>query len=145
MVVARVIVAPPHPNRLAAFGCAFLAVLVPPWNRFDSGLLERLTGCGFVGLSGFGRLGAGATPGLAQANTHLDPIDWRGSRLFVGEAEALACLCRSLDLKEPVGILTHHLAMDEAGWQFLERLLEVLDVHPGARLCGADELFATGP
>jgi hypothetical protein len=125
-----------------AFGCAFLAVLVPPWNRFDSGLLERLTGCGFVGLSGFGRLGAGATPGLAQANTHLDPIDWRGSRLFVGEAAALGRLVAVLDADEPIGILSHHLAMDEAGWAFLDRLLGVLAAHPGARLCGADELFA---
>jgi hypothetical protein len=124
-----------------AFGCAYLAVLVPPWNRVDSGLLERLTGCGFVGLSGFGRRGGAATPGLAQVNAHLDPIDWRGSRLFVGEAAALGRLVAVLDADEPIGILSHHLAMDEAGWGFLDRLLGVLAAHPGARLCGADELF----
>ena len=43
---------------------------------------------------------------------------------------------------EPVGILTHHLAMDEAGWVFLDHLLGVLAAHPGARLCAAGELFA---
>jgi hypothetical protein len=126
-----------------AFGCTFLAVLVPPWNRFDSGLLERLTGCGFIGLSSFGRRARGAAaPGLAQVNAHLDPIDWRGTRLFVGEAAALDRLVAVLDADEPIGLLSHHLAMDEAGWEFLDRLLGVLAAHPGARLCRADELFA---
>jgi hypothetical protein len=126
-----------------AFGCAFLAVLVPPWNRLDAALIERLTGCGFVGLSTFGRrAGPEAAPGLAQVNTHLDPIDWRGTRLFVGETAALARLIAVVDADEPIGIVSHHLAMDEAGWAFLDRLLGVLAAHPGARLCPADELFA---
>jgi hypothetical protein len=126
-----------------AFGCAFLAVLVPPWNRLDASLIERLTGCGFVGLSTMGRRDAGEpAPGLIQVNAHLDPIDWRGSRLFVGEAAALTRLVAVLDVDEPIGILSHHLTMDEAGWAFLERLLGVLAAHPGARLCPADELFA---
>ena len=126
-----------------AFGCAFLAVLVPPWNRLDARLIERLTTCGFIGLSTFGlRAGAQPAPGLVQVNTHLDPIDWRGSRLFVGETAALARLVAMLDADEPIGILSHHLTLDEAGWAFLERLLGVLAAHPGARLCAADELFA---
>jgi hypothetical protein len=129
-----------------AFGCAFLAVLAPPWNRLDSRLIERLVGCGFVGLSTFGRRAAPeAAPGLGQINTHLDPIDWRGTRLFVGETAALARLAALLDAAvvdadEPVGILSHHLTMDEAGWAFLDRLLGVLAAHPGARVCAAAEL-----
>jgi hypothetical protein len=129
-----------------AFGCAFLAVLVPPWNRLDVGLVERLTGCGFVGLSAFGRrAGAEAALGLPQVNAHLDPVDWRGTRLFVGETAALTRLVAVLDAEEPIGILSHHLAMDEAGWAFLDRLLRVLADHPGARLCPARELFETPP
>ena len=131
-----------------AFGCAFLAVLVPPWNRLDAGLVERLTGCGFIGLSTFGRRAeAEAAPGLVQVNTHLDPIDWRGTRLFVGEAAALARLVAVLDADEPIGIVSHHLAMDEAGWVFLDRLLGVLAAHPGARLCrgGRAVRAMTGP
>jgi hypothetical protein len=129
-----------------AFGCAFLAVLVPPWNRLDAGLVARLTSCGFVGLSTFGRRAdAQAAPGLAQINTHLDPVDWRGTRLFVGEAAALARLIAVLDTEEPIGILSHHLAMDEAGWAFLDRLLCVLAGHPGARLCAVHELFESPP
>jgi hypothetical protein len=129
-----------------AFGCAFLAVLVPPWNRLDAGLVGRLAGCGFVGLSTFGRrAGAQAAPGLAQINTHLDPVDWRGTRLFVGETAALTRLVAALEAREPVGILSHHLALDEAGWAFLDRLLRTLADHPGARLYPARALFETPP
>ena len=129
-----------------AFGCAFMAVLVPPWNRLDRGLIARLRGCGFVGLSTFGRHAAAeAAPGLAWINTHLDPIDWRGTRLFLGEAAALARLLAVLDADEPIGILSHHLAMDEAGWAFLDRLLGTLAAHPGARLCPVPELIEPRP
>ena len=115
---------------------------MPPWNRLDAGLVARLTGCGFIGMSTFGRrAGPEAAPGLAQVNTHLDPIDWRGTRLFVGEMAALARLVAVLDADEPIGILSHHLAMDDAGWAFLDRLLWILAGHPGARLCPASELF----
>ncbi len=129
-----------------AFGAAFLAVLVPPWNRFDQRLIGRLTACGFCGLSTYGaRKARQAAAGLIQVNTHLDPIDWRGDRLFVGEVAALERLIAVLDPDEPIGILSHHLAMDEPGWQFLDRLLGVLAAHPGAVLCSAADLFMAQP
>lgn len=129
-----------------SFGAAFLAVLVPPWNRLDRELVGRLTACGFAGLSTYGRRPAPeAAAGLIQVNTHLDPIDWRGGRLFVGEVAALARLVAVLDPDEPIGILSHHLAMDEPGWQFLDRLLGVVAAHPGAVLCSAADLFAAPP
>jgi hypothetical protein len=125
-----------------AFGATFLAVLAPPWNRLDAVLIEQLASCGFVGLSTFGRRAvAEVALGLIQVNTHLDPVDWHGSRLFVGEAAALGRLCAVLDPEEPIGILSHHLAMDEGGWRFLEELLGLLGRHPGARLCAAPALF----
>jgi hypothetical protein len=129
-----------------AFGASFLAVLVPPWNRIDRRLIGRLAACGFCGLSTYGRRESPeAAAGLIQVNTHLDPIDWRGERLFVGEVAALERLIALLDPDEPIGILSHHLAMDEPGWRFLDQLLGVLAAHPGALLCSAKELFATGP
>jgi hypothetical protein len=126
-----------------AFGASFLAVLVPPWNRIDRQLVGRLPACGFCGLSTFGRRQApDAAPGLALVNTHLDPIDWHGGRLFVGEVAALERLIAVLDPDEPIGILSHHLAMDEPGWRFLDQLLGVLAAHPGASVCSARDLFA---
>ena len=129
-----------------AFGASFLAVLVPPWNRIEPRLIDRLAACGFAGLSTYGpRDPAVAAAGLVQVNTHLDPIDWRGKRLFVGEPAALKRLIAVLDPDEPIGILSHHLAMDELGWRFLEQLLDMLTAHPGALVCSAADLFATQP
>ena len=65
--------------------------------------------------------------------------------LFVGEVAALERLIAVLDPDEPIGILSHHLAMDEPGWRFLDRLLGVLAAHPGAVLCSAADLFPTQP
>jgi hypothetical protein len=124
-----------------AFGAAFLAVLVPPWNRIEPALIARLGAFGFCGLSTFGRRQNEAAAGLPQVNTHLDPIDWRGSRLFIGETAALERLCTALDPDEPIGILSHHLVMDEDGWRFLDQLLAMLARHPATRLCAADDLF----
>jgi hypothetical protein len=128
-----------------AFGGTFLAVLVPPWNRIDPRLIERLAACGFCGLSTYGRrVAAEPASGLRQVNAHLDPIDWHGDRLFVGEVAALERLIAVLDPDEPIGILSHHLAMDEPGWRFLDQLLGMLAAHPGAVLCSASQVFEAG-
>lgn len=129
-----------------AFGALFLAVLVPPWNRIDPRLIGHLAAAGFVGLSTFGRRqSARPAPGLIQINTHVDPVDWRGSRLFVGEAAALGQLIDALDLEEPIGLLSHHLVMDPDGWRFLDQLLGTLADHPAARPCAVDRLLEDEP
>jgi peptidoglycan/xylan/chitin deacetylase (PgdA/CDA1 family) len=127
---------------IEAFGTGFQAVLVPPWNRIEPEVVSILPRLGYVGISTFGRRRAPeAVPGLVQVNTHLDPVDWRGTRLFVGEVAALAPLLQVAAVDEPFGILSHHLAMDEPGWRFLDRLLELVAHHPGVRFCAPGELF----
>lgn len=112
------------------FGTRALPVLVPPWNRLSaSGLLPVLPGAGFRGLSRFGpRKHADGCVGLVQVNTHVDVIDWRGSRGFVGTQAALSQTLTHLqarrlsqaDPSEPTGLLTHHAVHDEATWTFME-------------------------
>lgn len=127
-----------------AFGAAFLPVLVPPWNRIDAALYVYLEQGGYVGLSVFGKRAAGEiAANVALVNTHLDPIDWRGTRGFVGEDILLDRLSDELDPDEPIGVLSHHLAMDERAWAFLDRLFETLARHPAARLCSAPYLFVS--
>ncbi len=125
-------------------------VLVPPWNRIGSEVVAGLPGAGFRGLSTYGvRPGVVAAPGLHQVNTHVDIIDWRGSRGFVGEEVALRLLLDHLvarrtgetDPHEPTGILTHHLEHDEASWVFCERLLAFTNDLPQVRWCAAEALF----
>ncbi len=125
-----------------AFGAAFLPVLVPPWNRVDPGLFEHLNSAGYCGLSVYGRRKASiVAPGVGLVNTHLDPVDWHGTRGFLGEEAVLDRLVDILTPEEPIGLLSHHLDMDETGWTFFGELFTILKQHPAARLCPAPYLF----
>lgn len=129
-----------------------LPVLVPPWNRIGSASLPgRLAAAGYRGLSRFGpRARSAAMSGLVQVNTHVDVIDWRGARGFVGEEVVLAAATAHLqarrqgraDAGEATGWLTHHLVHDSACWDFLERLFERTGREPGVVWQRADSLFA---
>jgi hypothetical protein len=127
---------------------------VPPWNRIAPALVPLLPHARIAGLSRFrARIAAQPEPGLTEANTHVDPVDWHGGRGFAGEAAALAALTRHLaarragevDPEEPTGLLTHHALIDAAGWDFLARLLDVLAARDGADWLSAEEIFRLPP
>jgi len=126
-----------------------LPVLVPPWNRIAPGLVPALPEIGFSGLSTYGvRSRPEPVRGLRQINTHVDLIDWKGGRGFVGENFALALLIDALVAARttdgtPVGVLSHHLAMDEGAWDFLRSLWERISANTGLRMPAAEELFAS--
>ncbi len=132
------------------FGGRALAVLVPPWNRIAPALVPTLPEIGFTGLSSFGpRRRPRPVKGLLQVNAHVDLIDWKGSRGFVGEQAALAALVAALAhartmSHEPVGLLSHHLAMDAEAWDFLRLFCERAATMPGLRFRPAREFFAGG-
>ena len=106
-------------------------IFVPPWNRIDDHLIPLVSELGFCAVSAFGREKPGIE--LQQINTHIDLIDWRGTRGFVGEDVALIALSNQLSerrhnkncSKKAIGLMTHHLNHDKETWRFLERLLEV--------------------
>ena len=119
-----------------------VGVLVPPWNRISEALVTRLPETGYIGLSAFGpRDFSRSDSAVKQTNCHVDVIDWRGTRGFVGMGEALSQLTRHLqgrrlhtvDSDEPTGILTHHLVHDASCWHFLEELAVRLSDHAGQR------------
>ncbi len=132
------------------FGAGFTPVLVPPWNRIDPLVVAALPGLGFTGISTMRvrRLAAPA-PGLLQVNTHLDPVNWRQRRGFIGLYPAIAILVQHLvarrsgyrDFAEPTGILSHHLAQNDAVWRFLDDLFNFLDRHPAACWRSAETLW----
>lgn len=122
-------------HRLEAFyGKRSLPVLVPPWNRISQPrLVGALADAGYRGLSRFGpRDRPHPTTRLVQVNTHVDVIDWKGQRGFVGHEAVLRQAVGHLqarrsganDPAETTGWLTHHAAHDEATWAFLQQLLE---------------------
>jgi hypothetical protein len=135
------------------FGERALAVLVPPWNRFPADRAAELAAAGYIGLSTFApRSHALAAPGLLQVNTHVDIIDWRNGKAFVGEQQALRLACAQLrarrsgamDASEPVGWLTHHAVHDDAAWRFLQSLFERSRHWPGVRWQHPREIFTPG-
>lgn len=132
------------------FGDRFLPVLVPPHNRIAGGLSPRLPGAGFRGLSVHGaRRQHEPVPGLVVSNVHVDLIDWRGTRGFVGAEAVVGQFTAHLsarregraDADEPTGLMTHHLDHDAGCREFLEQALPMLVRHPAAHWLAAREVF----
>lgn len=123
-----------------------LPVLVPPWNRIAPGLVPALPEIGYRGLSTFGiRIRISPVSGLLQVNTHIDLIDWR-TRRFAGDAVLAAfasALAAARASGEPLGLLSHHLAMDGPAWDFLNSFWGKVGGLPGVRIAPAHELFAS--
>lgn len=139
-------------DRLARlFGAKVVPALVPPWNRIEEAVLQRLPALGFSGVSTFK---ARTTPcpveGLVQVNTHWDPIAWQsggGLADRVALLDALAQRARDVvadrvDPGEPFGILTHHLVHDPWTWRFVEEVLTLLVGRGRAVFRDPAELFA---
>lgn len=133
------------------FGARFRPVLVPPWNRLDPAWPAQLPGLGFNGLStSKARATAQPAAGLVQANCHLDVLQWRPTRQFLGTRAALDLLCRHLSARrsgaaerdEPSGLLTHHRVHDAATWDFVAELLARVTIHPAAEWLAAPSVFA---
>lgn len=124
----------------AAFGPRLLPMLVPPWNRIAPELVAALPQAGFAALSVFGREKPGPVP---MINTHVDIIDWRGSR---GGRPVGALLDEIRDwIAAPppaIGILSHHLVHDAAAWEFLEGFLALTARHPAVEWVSAGALIA---
>lgn len=129
------------------FGPRALAIMVPPWNRIAPVLVPTLPEIGYRGLSTFGpRPRVHPVRGLLQVNTHVDLIDWKAGRTFAGEDAVLAGLVTSLAQArggggEPIGILSHHLAMDAGAWDFLKLLWEKMKMLENLRVRPARVLF----
>lgn len=134
----------------SAFDGRALPVLVPPWNRLAPALIPALASTGLHGLSSYGpRSSTQAAPGVRQVNCHVDPIDWRGTRGFIGEPNTVNLVCAHLaarrtgaaDADEPTGLLSHHSTHDEACWMFFDQILHRLTHHAAACLMAPARLF----
>lgn len=121
------------------FGPALRPMFVPPWNRIAPEIVEGLPDLGYRVIStATPRKRAAPVAGLCQVNTHLDPIDWRGSRSVVEPQRLVSQVADQLrdrregraDNDEPYGVLTHHLVHDAAIWAFTEALLSRLMTGP---------------
>jgi hypothetical protein len=125
------------------FGRSSVALMVPPWNRIDPQLIGHLPARGYKALSIFGP--ERSLPGLALVNTHLDIIDWKGSRggrsfeALYGEAATWLNAEQGPSIR--LGVLTHHLVHDEAAWAFLEDFLALTASHSACRWLSVRDLI----
>jgi hypothetical protein len=118
-------------------GERLIPMLVPPWNRIDPELVPDLPGLGYQALSAFGEPTL-ALLGLTVINTHVDLIDFRGTRRCHDHALLVQQLTHELSRSRQsdhsaVGILSHHLIDDPSAVRFLEELFTVTTHHPACR------------
>ena len=129
------------------FGARLLPLFVPPWNRMAPDMPARLSVAGYRAVSAFGPPPP-KQDDFAWVNTHLDLIDWHGTRSAVSLDALLDLLCRELrdrregrrDPAEPIGLLTHHRVHDTAIWDLLDRLLDRLTGHPAVEWPAVESL-----
>jgi hypothetical protein len=131
---------------LALFGPRALGVFVPPWNRFSDRFVPLLGEAGLTAISQMAPRKSALPRGIAVIDVHLDIVAWHEDRKFIGDAVALGRFIAELrrrregDDRSAIGVLTHHLVMDEASEDFLHRLVDVVAAHPAARWVGVAEL-----
>ena len=139
----------------AAFGTQALPVLVPPWNRIAEPVIDLLAGEGYRGLSTQGLQPPEAASwrrGILQVNTHVDIVDWRGGRGFIGREAAIDLTVGHLAARregraaaaEPTGLLTHHLVLEDAAFDFTAEFLARTAEHPAVQWRSARDIFAPG-
>ena len=124
----------------------FVPVLVPPWNRIDPLLLPELPALDFRALSVFGPPKEKFTAFLPVINTHVDLMDWHGTRGCRDHGQLVETIVKELQQRfagsdEPIGILTHHLVHDESAWDFLRKLFAIVEEAPGGRWVSLRELL----
>lgn len=129
-----------------AFGPQFLPMLVPPWNRTIAAVQEALPSIGLRTISRYDQ-DKPLTPGVPRIDTHLDLIDWKGTRGFIGVDAALSRLAdviardRASGRLGPIGVLSHHLDEVEETARFLRILAEHM-AEEADWLAGQDVLNA---
>ena len=119
-----------------AFSQRYLDIIVPPWNRYNSVAAEAFEQLHYKALSGLGMRGEQLSS-IALLNVHVDIIDWK-TRSFVGTQTCIEKIIEQLQLRrmspintiEPLGLMTHHLAHDQACWDFLHEFMSKTAHHP---------------
>ncbi|WP_170399030.1 polysaccharide deacetylase family protein [Ruegeria arenilitoris] len=127
------------------FGDRLCPMFVPPWNRIAPEVVQELPDLGYrIVSTATPRKTRESVPRLEQINTHLDPIDWRGTRGLVAADKLIIQTTdllrdrreRRADITEPFGVLTHHLVHDQEIWTFTQELLSRLLDGPGFAWAG---------
>ncbi|MEM9870164.1 MAG: polysaccharide deacetylase family protein [Pseudomonadota bacterium] len=115
------------------FGDRLQPMFVPPWNRIHADVIAALPALGYTALSTFGPRPQDHDS-IRRINTHVDPIDWKGTRDLIDAQTLIDRAAAQLhdrhmgraDAAEPFGLLTHHLVHTPAIWDFAHTFLTEL-------------------
>jgi len=102
-----------------AFGDAFSLIFTPPWNRCTAETLTALDRLGYHGFSGFRSARQVSGYGFHGVAVTLEFQRWKND-------EIVRELIKQLNDLDTVGIMLHHKAMDDEGFEFLSYLLNEL-------------------
>lgn len=120
----------------------FVPMLVPPWNRIAPAVVAGLPALGFEALSVFG---PEKPAPLKMLNTHVDIIDWRGTRGGRPAEMVIADLIRvSQSHDGPIGLLTHHLVHDCVARELMAMIFEATAAQSGCSWHSAGDLLRNG-
>jgi hypothetical protein len=127
------------------YGERLLPILVPPWNRIDAGLVSDLPALGYCALSTYGDRWLDF-PNIRVVNTHVDLIDFTGTRQCHDHEILISMLAAALTKSRtngayPVGILSHHDLGDTSALAFIEKLFDATRNHPACRWAPPPELI----
>ncbi|MTI09329.1 polysaccharide deacetylase family protein [Curvivirga aplysinae] len=122
------------------FGGQFKPLFVPPWNRLGNDGEDAVKEAGLKFVSTFTPRQPNTGPDIL--NTHIDPVNWKANRQFLGDTESLLQailhlrakreVWENVDVIEPTGFLSHHLIHDEETWSFIEKFNHTIQQHPSA-------------
>jgi peptidoglycan/xylan/chitin deacetylase (PgdA/CDA1 family) len=117
-------------------------VLVPPWHSISARIAARLPQAGIRCVSLLGPPPMPEiVPGVSFLNPSVELVRWASEPGFVGARRAVRLLdawlrarrLGVLDASVPLGLLTHHWALDEDAFLFLEALGRLIHRHRAAR------------
>ncbi len=133
--------------------------LVPPWNRIDMAILDQWRDHPYQWISCFQpnilnnhntiAKQHPASLSLARFDAHIDPIDWKNNRQYIGDEAVLGQFLNALvatinhkssnlNYQYPkhipaqtisIGILTHHLVQNSDCDYCIQKLLQLVDDH----------------
>jgi hypothetical protein len=133
------------------FGERFFPIFVPPWNAFREDKIDILHVLGYLGISQYGPRSTGVVSQFVHVNTHVDIVDWAVAPVFPESrggflVDRLTDVLRRrrlgiIDTDEPTGILTHHRAMLDDAWQFIDYLLAETHIFPCVQWMSPHDVF----
>lgn len=112
----------------------FVYGIVPPWNHFAREHLSQLKAYAFI--AGRNDTVAPDDKDIPSIAADVDILRWKPAPHFRGSKRLIKIISRQLrarriqNRQDPVGILLHHLQMDNRAWAFIEALTEILHAHP---------------